>query len=96
VSGPLSRLHAVVMGHVQGVGYRMFVIEEARRLELTGWVRNRSDGSVEVTAEGPRVDLNELLRALRSGPHLATVEGVEVQWRLASNEFKHFWYLETW
>lgn len=85
----------MVHGHVQGVGYRMFVIEEARRLGLTGWVRNRSDGSVEVTAEGPRDDLDELLGTLRHGPHLGTVASIEVNWQRSSGEFLQFWFLET-
>ena len=91
-----TRLHAIVVGHVQGVGFRMFAIEQARRLDLTGWVRNRSDGSVEVTAEGQREDLDELLRALRSGPQFATVSRVEPTFSLGSGEFKQFWYLETY
>lgn len=95
-SSPRSRLHAVVDGYVQGVGYRMFVVEQARRLHLTGWVRNRSDGSVEVTAEGHREDLDELLLALRNGPHLASVDSVEVEWQGASGEFVQFWFLETY
>ncbi len=91
-----QRLHAIVEGHVQGVGYRMFVIEEARRLDLKGWVRNRSDETVEVTAEGEREDLEQLVFALREGPHLATVSHVETTYSSASGEFKQFWYLETY
>jgi acylphosphatase len=45
-------LHAFVHGRVQGVGYRATTMDEARRLNLAGWVRNRIDGSVEVLAEG--------------------------------------------
>ena len=90
-----SRLYAIVDGHVQGVGYRMFVIEQARRLDVTGWVRNRSDGTVEVTAEGTRGDLDDLLAALRNGPHLATVSHIESKLSLGTGEFKQFWYLES-
>jgi DNA-binding Lrp family transcriptional regulator len=53
MSTPLSRLNAMVHGHVQGVGYRMFVIEEARRLGLAGWVRNRSDGPAKCPGKPP-------------------------------------------
>ncbi len=92
----VARVHAIVEGHVQGVGYRMFVIEQARRLDLTGWVRNRSDGTVEVTAEGQRDDLDELLSALRNGPHLGTISHIESHHSLGTGEFKQFWFLETY
>ena len=68
----ITRLHAVVEGTVQGVGFRNFVQENAYRLNLTGWVRNRWDGTVEVTAEGDRQDLEKLLQALRRGPRAST------------------------
>lgn len=96
MSSTTVRLNAIVDGHVQGVGYRMFVIEQARRLDLTGWVRNRSDGTVEVTAEGTRMDLDELLSALRNGPHLGTVSNIESRFSPGTDEFKQFWYLETY
>src|SRR5687767_612845 len=52
MSAELRRLHAVVSGRVQGVGYRATAQDEARALGLGGWVRNRADGTVEVDAEG--------------------------------------------
>ncbi len=96
MNSTLTRLHAIVDGQVQGVGYRMFVIEQARRLDIAGWVRNRSDGSVEVTAEGTRLDIDELVTALKHGPHMATVTSVETEFKPASGEFKQFWYLESY
>ncbi len=81
---------------MQGVGYRMFVIEEARRLDLTGWVRNRSDGTVEVVAEGLPSDLDELLTSLRSGPHHGYVSDIESSTVPATGEYKQFWFLETY
>ena len=62
-----ARLHAVVEGRVQGVGFRAFVIDHAYTYNLTGWVRNTASGQVEVTAEGPRAQLEQLLLALPSG-----------------------------
>jgi acylphosphatase len=58
----------------------MFAAREGRRLGLSGSVRNRADGTVEVLAEGDRVDLEELLGALRRGPGEAEVERVEAIW----------------
>lgn len=72
-----GRLLAVVRGRVQGVGYRWFVREEASRLGLAGWVRNRADGAVEVWAEGRSGALDSLLAALQAGPRGAHVTGIE-------------------
>ena len=76
----MDRLHAVVHGEVQGVGFRYFLIDRARPLGVRGWVRNRPDGSVEITAEGERDDLEALLGAARRGPRGATVRDVDVVW----------------
>ena len=72
-------LHVAVRGRVQGVGFRWFVRERARALSLTGWVRNRADGSVEVFAIGDEGALEELQSLLRSGPPGARVSLVEDQ-----------------
>ncbi|GAP11274.1 acylphosphatases [Bellilinea caldifistulae] len=85
-----SRLHAIVEGRVQGVGFRMFVLETARNLNLTGWVRNRWNGDVEVLAEGPRSALENLLSKLRVGPPAAHVTGVHFEWQQPTGEFKRF------
>lgn len=84
------RLCAVVIGRVQGVGFRYFVAEQAERLEVTGWVRNRWDGSVEVTAEGTRKALERLIIQLERGPASAYVSRVQVQWGEATGEFTSF------
>ena len=78
------RLSAVAHGRVQGVGFRYHTRRRAVELGLTGSVRNRWDGSVEVMAEGPRHKLEELLAFLREGPPSAFVTEVEVQWSAAS------------
>ncbi len=80
----------IVRGVVQDVGFRYFTYRHAHALMLTGWVRNRSDGSVEVTAEGPRDQLEALLDALRKGPPDAFVSSVEVSWLPATNAFCSF------
>jgi len=74
----IERVRLVVEGHVQGVGYRYSACAEARRLGLSGWVRNRSDGRVELEAEGPRDDVDQLIAWCRSGPAFAQVSAVEV------------------
>jgi acylphosphatase len=73
----VTELHVRVTGRVQGVGFRWFVRERARRLGLSGWVRNLRDGSVEVAAAGDRGQLELLLGELRRGPDGASVSEVE-------------------
>lgn len=84
------RLTARVRGVVQGVGFRAFVIQKARRLALTGWVRNREDGSVEAVAEGPDARLRELEQALRRGLYGARVDFVDAVYEDATGEFGGF------
>ncbi len=76
-SGETAR-RFLVHGRVQGVGYRAFVWREAARLGLAGWVRNRTDGSVEVLARGPSELLDELRAVLERGPAWSRVDRVEV------------------
>ena len=68
-----------VRGRVQGVGFRAFVWRSAAELGISGWVRNRLDGSVEVLAAGPEEALDELERRLRSGPRWARVDSLQVK-----------------
>ncbi len=85
-----ARLHAVVEGRVQGVGFRYFVLETVETLQVTGWVRNRWDDTVEVLADGPRPDLEKLLQALERGPRAAYVSKVQQEWLPATGEFSSF------
>ena len=76
-SVPAIRLE--VVGRVQGVGFRWFVREHARRGDLAGWVRNRPDGSVEIEVAGDEEGVARLLQAVRTGPPGAVVEGIREQ-----------------
>jgi acylphosphatase len=73
----VTRLHAVVRGRVQGVGFRWFVRERASALGLAGWVRNREDGTVEVAAEGAPEAIDRLRELLARGPRGADVSAVD-------------------
>lgn len=75
-----KRLHAIVHGFVQRVGFRQFALRRARALGLTGWVMNREDGAVEIVAEGVAEDLERFLRKVCDGPTYARVQEVEVEW----------------
>jgi acylphosphatase len=86
----MERFHAVVRGNVQGVGFRYFIQRKARQLGLRGWVRNNDDGTVELVAEGPRPDLEQLMMAAEEGPRTARVQRVEVQWSSATGGLDAF------
>ena len=85
-----ARLHARVAGRVQGVFFRAFTEREAHRLGLTGWVRNLPDGRVEVVAEGPRAQLEQLAQWLWQGSPYSRVEAVNVEWFPFTGEFDDF------
>lgn len=72
------RVRVLVEGRVQGVGFRYSACAEARRLGLCGWVRNRSDGRVEIEAEGPWELLEQLIAWCHHGPAFARVDRVDV------------------
>lgn len=74
---PRVAVRLVVRGRVQGVGFRWWTRGQARRLKLVGWVRNRSDGSVELLAIGSPAAVEHLVEACRHGPHAAEVGSVE-------------------
>lgn len=85
-----TRLSARITGRVQGVGFRNFTQRRARRLGVTGWVRNERDGSVRLEAEGSRETLEALVDAVEEGPRLARVEQVHVDWSDAEDQFDTF------
>ena len=85
-----TRLHAIVEGRVQGVGFRYFVQENALSLGISGWVRNRWDRTVEVVAEGDKQRLDKLLAAIQRGPRASQVSAVKTKWSTSTGEFRDF------
>lgn len=73
----MTRIHVVVRGRVQGVGFRWYVREKATALGLAGWVKNRADGAVEVAAEGDADAVRRLREHLARGPTNASVSAVD-------------------
>jgi acylphosphatase len=69
--------HVAIRGLVQGVGYRAFVSDEAARLDIGGWVRNRRDGTVEAVFAGPPDRVETVLASCRRGPWGARVDGLD-------------------
>ncbi len=72
----IRTIHVVITGRVQGVGYRAWTEDEATRRGLTGWVRNRRDGSVEAVFSGDAAIVSDMLAACRDGPPAALVSNV--------------------
>jgi acylphosphatase len=85
-----ARLHAIIHGRVQGVGFRAYVIENGITLGVKGWTRNRWDGTVEVLAEGDRQLLERFLEILRRGPRMSHVTQVDLDWQPPTGEFTSF------
>lgn len=85
-----KRGHFVVKGRVQGVCYRMYACEEARRLGVVGWVRNTADGSVEIVAEGDEDAVAEFFGWCRHGPSYAHVTQIKEEYSNATGEFDSF------
>ena len=86
----LASVNVLVTGQVQGVFFRASAMEQAQSLNLTGWVKNIPDGSVEVQAEGPRYALEELVKWCNNGPPSAEVDHVSARWGKYREEFRTF------
>lgn len=86
----MASLSATVRGRVQGVFFRSFVQSHARKLGLSGYVRNLPDGSVELRAEGQRARLEELAGLLRAGPPASSVKEVVADWSEYTGEYSGF------
>lgn len=75
----MTARRAVVLGRVQGVGFRYFAVRAARELGVAGWVRNLPDGSVETLVEGEEAAVELYLERLKQGPSASRVERVAVE-----------------
>ena len=71
-------VHCIVEGRVQGVGFRYFTRTHAQRLGVTGWVRNRTYGDVELVAEASQEVLDQFLELIRQGPRGSSVTNLSV------------------
>lgn len=85
-----ARTRILIRGLVQGVLFRREITDVARKIGITGWVRNLPDGRVEAIAEGEKELLDELVRFCHIGPSGARVSGVEVEWSDFKGEFRGF------
>lgn len=86
----LARAHLIVEGRVQGVFFRQNTVDRARAFKLSGWVKNRYDGAVEVLAEGEEEAVKKLVNWCHQGPRSAVVTKVTVNWQPYLGEFRCF------
>lgn len=84
------QIHLQIHGRVQGVGFRYFTVQTARELALTGWVRNRRDGSVEVLAIGKPADLQTFQSRLKIGPPTSGVTEIVAETKPATSIYSAF------
>ena len=89
-----KRVSLIVRGRVTGVYFRAAAQREAKRLGITGWVKNRNDGSVELLAEGEEDAIKEIMSWAHHGPSAARVEQVDVRWRGYTGEYFDFQIVE--
>lgn len=75
----MIRKHIIVHGKVQGVGFRYYVNQSARRIGIRGWVRNLPDGTVEIDAEGPVTQMKTFVEAVKKGSPRSKVTNLEVR-----------------
>ncbi|MFA6473057.1 MAG: acylphosphatase [Candidatus Latescibacterota bacterium] len=83
-------VHLIAHGRVQGVGFRYFVKDKASRYGIKGWVRNRSDGSVEIHAEGQKEYMDDFTAALKDGPLFGHVSDIESEKVEPTNKYSGF------
>ncbi|WP_168800174.1 acylphosphatase [Methylophaga sp. SB9B] len=86
----IKRYHLLIKGRVQGVGYRMSTQIAAKKIGLTGWVRNLSDGQVEIVAEGDLIQLQQFVDWAWQGPRFAEVIDIQINEQPVTGEFETF------
>jgi len=85
-----AHVHMIISGIVQGVGFRYFVMQQARRMKLTGWVKNLPTGEVEIDVEGPRGLIDSLIQNIRVGNEWCRVKDIQIQWKKITNQYSGF------
>ncbi len=85
---PVAKI--TIAGRVQGVWFRAFTRDQARRIGLRGWVKNRLDGSVYTEVTGEQSDIEKFILQLSNGPELSRVEDVSVEWESSDQTFDKF------
>ena len=82
--------HIIVLGFVQGVGFRRFIKNKAQNLSLTGYVKNLPDGRVEVLAQGSKEKIEELVKVTEKGNWFSDIKDVVIDWEKEMENFSEF------
>jgi acylphosphatase len=85
-----TRVHVTLHGRVQGVGFRFNTKIKGILNGLKGWVKNNSDGTVEIIADGKKENIKKLISWCNKGPFMSRVDDIEVEWLKYQEEFKTF------
>lgn len=91
----MKQAHVYVSGFVQGVGFRAYIRSKARKLGVTGWVRNLTDGRVEAVLQGDYKAINRVIFYCNRGPFFSSVTDVVVDWEEENEHFNEFLKRET-
>ncbi|MDR6224407.1 acylphosphatase [Desmospora profundinema] len=86
----MKRIHLVIHGRVQGVGFRFFVQQMAAEYDVKGWVRNRDDGSVELEAQADENRLSRFTEAVKQGPRFSKVTDWEIREKNPDSSLRSF------
>jgi acylphosphatase len=86
----MKRVRLFISGEVQGVCYRSETVRQARRLDVSGWVKNLRDGRVEAVVEGPGDKVDALIKWCGKGPAFASVRGLDVREERYTGEHNNF------
>lgn len=85
-----SRVHLLISGDVTGVGYRYWAYINAKKLGLTGFVRNVENGLVEAVIEGDEARVKEMIELCKNGPEVSLVKKIDIFWLEANGDFLNF------
>ena len=83
-------VNMVIIGKVQGVGFRYFVFRQAQELGINGWVSNKSNGDVETLAQGEKADLEQFLAKVKEGTTFSRVDNVNLEWMNKGEQYFGF------
>lgn len=91
----MKQAHVYVSGFVQGVGFRAYIRSKARKLGVTGWVRNLLDDRVEAVLQGDKKVIDKVIFYCNRGPFFASVTDVVIDWEEETEHFSEFLKRET-
>lgn len=86
----VKSVNMIIKGRVQGVSFRAWTEAEAKKLNISGWVKNLDNGDVEIVAEGNETNLHKFINLCKHGPGAARVENIQIKWEKFSGEFSDF------